>query len=214
MDSLATLKLTILYMLKKSDMPLSNSQICEFILEKEYASYFEFQQAANELIESDLLSVRQIRNNSYYQLTQSGTETLDSFETQIPDYVFRDVYLYFRAHHYALRNENNTLADYYQKDDQLYIVDCAVFEGDHKLVSISLSMTTEEEAIAICDNWQKYNTEIYSYLIQSLLAGKPPGRPQTDTQKQPPDPLKQSSKQHSPNLDQQLPKPDQQQKPN
>ena len=39
-DSLTLYKLIILFMLDKVDFPLTTSQISEFILEKEYTSYF------------------------------------------------------------------------------------------------------------------------------------------------------------------------------
>ena len=37
-------KLIVLYMLEKVDFPLTTSQISEFILEKEYTTYFKLQE--------------------------------------------------------------------------------------------------------------------------------------------------------------------------
>ena len=51
-EPLTLYKLIILYMLKKIDFPLTNSQISEFILDKGYTTYFKLQQAISELIES------------------------------------------------------------------------------------------------------------------------------------------------------------------
>ena len=45
-------KLIILYMLDKVDFPLSNAQLSEFILEKEYTDYFTLQQVISELVET------------------------------------------------------------------------------------------------------------------------------------------------------------------
>ena len=45
-------KLIILYMLKKVDFPLTNSQISEFVLDEGYTTYFKLQQAISELIAS------------------------------------------------------------------------------------------------------------------------------------------------------------------
>ena len=40
-----TYKLIVLYMLRNSENPLTNSQISEFILDREYTNYFHLQQA-------------------------------------------------------------------------------------------------------------------------------------------------------------------------
>ena len=79
---------------------------------------------------------------------------------------------FLNEHHYQLKNENTTLADYYQEKPNLFIVNCEIREENHKLIALSLSVTTKEQAIAICDNWKKHNADIYTYLIQTLLMGK------------------------------------------
>ena len=57
-------KLIILYMLNEVDYPLTNSQISEFLLEKEYTNYFHLQQTFSELVDSNLLEVKTVRNAS------------------------------------------------------------------------------------------------------------------------------------------------------
>ena len=42
-------KLIVLYMLDKVDFPLTTSQISEFILEKEYTTYFKLQETLAEM---------------------------------------------------------------------------------------------------------------------------------------------------------------------
>lgn len=78
-DALTTYKLIILYMLDKVDFPLTNSQVVEFVLEKEYTTYFTLQQVLGELNEAELVHVRQVRNSSYYTITDAGRETLEYF---------------------------------------------------------------------------------------------------------------------------------------
>ena len=48
-DTFTLYKLIILYMLDKISFPLSNAQLSEFILEKEYTDYFTVQSALSEL---------------------------------------------------------------------------------------------------------------------------------------------------------------------
>ena len=75
-------KLIILYMLRNSSSPITNSEISEFILDREYTNYFHLQQALSELEETELIEKRTISNTSYYYLTEDGKNTLTYFENQ------------------------------------------------------------------------------------------------------------------------------------
>ena len=68
-DTLSLYKLIILKMLEQVEYPLTNSQITEFILDKEYTNYFTVQQALSEMDETGLVNVTTKRNNSLYHLT-------------------------------------------------------------------------------------------------------------------------------------------------
>ncbi len=168
-DTLTTYKLIILYMLAKVDFPLTNSQLSEFILDKGYTNYFILQQVITELSEAEFIRTKQIRNSSHYSITPAGRETLEYFGKNIPEAIRMDIDTFLEEHHYQLRNESETIADYYQEKPDLFFVKCEVRENGHPLVSLTLSVTTKDQAIAICDNWQKNNAEVYTYLIQTLM---------------------------------------------
>ena len=69
-EALTQYKLIILYMLDNVDFPLTNTQISDFILEKEYTTYFTLQQAINELISAELIRTESTHNNTYYHSYQ------------------------------------------------------------------------------------------------------------------------------------------------
>ena len=64
-------KLMNLYMLKQVNFPLTNAQLSNFFLEREYTTYFTLQQALNELLEAGL--VRKETPVSYTHLYFSGS---------------------------------------------------------------------------------------------------------------------------------------------
>ena len=72
-------KLIVLSMLDRVDFPLTNAQISDFILTKEYTNYFTLQQVLAELVETDLAEENTVRNSTYYQMTEKGKETLNYF---------------------------------------------------------------------------------------------------------------------------------------
>ena len=45
-------------MLQNTENTLTNSQISEFILDREYTNYFHLQQAISELVEAELITIQ------------------------------------------------------------------------------------------------------------------------------------------------------------
>lgn len=169
LESSTLYKLIILYMLNKVNFPLTNSQLSEFFLGKNYTTYFVLQQVITELVESNLISVETIRNTSYYHITSEGSQTLGFFVNKIPGAIVDDVDIYLMSNKYELRNEVGTIADYYKSVNNDYIVHCQVKEGEGTLIELNLSVPTKEEASSMCNKWKDASQEIYAFIMTSLL---------------------------------------------
>ena len=107
-------KLTILYMLDKAGFPLSNTQISNFFLEKEYTDYFRVQEVIGDLVNADLINFESTHSNTQYTLTAAGKETLGFFKDKITDGIESDVKSFFTDNKLEFRQENSILADYYR----------------------------------------------------------------------------------------------------
>ena len=83
-------KLIILYMLKKVKFPLTNAQISDFMLGREYTSYFHLQEVLSEMVESGLLRTETVRNATFYHMTEGGRQTLDFFGNEISPEIRED----------------------------------------------------------------------------------------------------------------------------
>ena len=90
-------KLIVLYMLDNSEAPLTNSQISEFILDREYTNYFHLQQAVSELVEADLLEKQVTSNTSYYHITEEGRTTLSYFQEELSTDIRKEVKDYLKT---------------------------------------------------------------------------------------------------------------------
>lgn len=168
-DALTLYKLMILFILDKVDFPLTNAQMTGFILEKEYTNYFNVQQAISEIKEAGLVSSETVRNSSLFQITDAGRETLEFFNSDIPDAIKNDILEYLKEHKYELREEVSTLADFYEAKKDEFIAHCVVRERGSSIIEISLNVPTEEEAETICSNWRDKSQEIYAYLMRTLM---------------------------------------------
>ena len=119
-------KLIILYMLEKVDFPLTNTQISDFFLEKEYTDYFTIQRVIHDLFDSELIRMESTHKNTQYTATPAGRETLRYFQDKISTSIQEDVLSYFSDKKVELKNENSIIADYYKTPEQQYAARCQI----------------------------------------------------------------------------------------
>lgn len=162
-------QITILYMLDRAAIPLSNTQIVSFFLEEEYTDYFKVQRAINNLAGAHLIRSRKRQGNTQYSLTQEGKNTLGYLKDKLTEEIVSDVKKYFAANQMNFRRDNSVTADYYRTTDQKYAVNCQVCSDGCTVIDLTLSVDTKEQAEAICLHWKKQNEDVYAYLMDMLL---------------------------------------------
>ena len=59
-------KLMVLYLLKKVNFPVTNSQMSEFMVSKEYTNFFTFQKVLSELLDANLIRLQTMRKSDLY----------------------------------------------------------------------------------------------------------------------------------------------------
>lgn len=169
-DLLTLYKLIVLYMLDSVSFPMTNAQISDFILEKEYTNFMTLQQVISELTETGMISAQTIRNRTHLAITSEGKETLHFFENRIGDPIKKDIAEYFHEKAFDLRNEVSVLADYYKATSGEFEARLVAKDRGITLVDLTLSVPTKELAETICDNWQQKNQDIYQYLTRQLFS--------------------------------------------
>lgn len=156
-------------MLRKVNFPLTNAQITEFIVDQGYTDYFHVQEAINDLIASDLMSVETIRNTSQYLATQEGEQTLEYFGNSISDSIKADIDKFLAENAFELRNEVSNIADYDRLSNGDFAVHCRVKEGNNTIIDLTITVPTEDEAISMCDHWLEKSQDIYMYVVSTLI---------------------------------------------
>ncbi|MGN0161662.1 MAG: DUF4364 family protein [Lachnospiraceae bacterium] len=168
-DSTTLYKLMILYMLNKVNFPLTNTQISDFMLGKDYTNYFTIQESLNDLLELQYIRTENYRNTTHYRITRSGSSTVSLLDDQIPSAIKEDIMDFLRSKKYELKNEVGTTATYYRNPSKDYTVHCQVKEGQSNLIELSLNIPTEEQADMMCSNWKECSQEIYEFIVKKLL---------------------------------------------
>lgn len=164
-----TYKLIVLFMLQNSEKPLTNSQLSEFILEKEYTNYFHLQQAISELVDAGLLEKQTFSNTSYYHTTPEGRDTLSYFENDLSADIRQEVQSYLVAIGRQKPERILTPADYYETPQGGYAVRCQLIEKNTSLLDLSISAPNKEAAKAIARNWSRKSQDIYAEIMEELL---------------------------------------------
>lgn len=163
-------KLMNLYMLHQVNFPLTNAQLSNFFLDREYTTYFTLQQALNELLDAGLVKKETIRNSSRYEITKEGEETLEFFGKNISPAIVSDMDEYLKQNRFRMRNEVGLISDFYKSTNQDYIVHCEVREGKAVLVNLDISVPDKEQAEIMCNHWKDRSQEIYAYVMKSLMS--------------------------------------------
>ena len=168
-EELAYHKLLILYILDKINMDLTNSQITQVVLETEMMNYFSLQQLLSQLMESKFLIIYKDSDREYYSLTQKGIETLEYFLSRIPENSTKKV------DEYILNNKENLLAEtqvkssFVKQSDNEFIVNLRVIENQCNLIDLNLNVSSEKQALLICNNWKNNASYMYAEVIDLLI---------------------------------------------
>ena len=168
-DTFTLYKLIILYMLDKVRFPLSNAQLSEFILEKEYTDYFTVQSALSELTETGFLKINTVRNTSLYDITEEGRKTLSYFQNRLSSDIREEIDSFLSEHSFELRHETSTPADYYRTPEGDYAVRCRVLERDSVLIDLTVTVPVKEQAEAVCSHWRNKSQSLYAFIMKELL---------------------------------------------
>ena len=168
-DPLTLYKLIVLYMLDRVAFPLTQAQVFEFILDKEYTNFLNLQQAISELTGAGLITAKSIRNRTHLELTDDGRETLNFFQNRISPSIKDDINRYFKENEFELRNEVSVYSDYYKATNGEYEANLVIREKEIELVNITLSVPTEEIAEGICDKWESKSQDIYNDIVKKLF---------------------------------------------
>ena len=157
-------------MLERCDVPLSKSQIYDFILEKEYTNFLTLQEVFSELASQNLISEKTVANRTYLEITGEGSQTLEFFGNRINPSIRQQVDDYMKANSIRLRNEASIQGDYKKTAENEYLVHLVAIENGHNLIELNIPVPTEDMAINMLEAWKERNQEIYGYIFSQLLA--------------------------------------------
>ena len=162
-------KMTVLSLLSKVDCPLSNAQIVDFFLDREYTDYFTIQQILGELTDADLLLVTAGHNQTLYEMTPAGRNTLQVMRDKINPEIEEDLLSYLKEHQIEIREESALSASYDRYVGGGYIVHCQYTLQGQVILDLTMHTSSSSQAQTICNNWKARHEEVYMNLMDTLI---------------------------------------------
>ncbi len=149
---------------------LSNSEICQFLLEKNYMDYFSVQQYLAELVDAGWLEKSREQNHTRYTLTDEGEETVNYFLNHISEHAKTEINTYVQENSKRIRAEYAVTANYFPEINDDFLVKCGLNDDNgNVLMEVSVSVVSKQQALAICRNWRKNVSHLYGSILTSLV---------------------------------------------
>lgn len=167
-EELAQNKLLLLYIIKFSNRSFTNNELTEFVLERNYMNYFFIQQYLSELVVSNFIEKVNIDSREIYKLLEKGEMALSYFEDRIPNSIKEELDREFNRFKIESKRETQVISDYYQKENNLFVVNLKLVENEDVLFSLYLDVASKEQAELICEKWKKDTEHIYKNIIKLL----------------------------------------------
>ena len=168
-DELVEHKLLILYILDKLDIPMTNTEITQFILENNYMNYFLVQQFLGELVNSKFVEFSTRDGYEYYHLSNAGKDTLTFFSDRISEDTKKGIDNKSKQKKQEMIKDTQIIGNYYKKNESEYIVNLRAIEKDIVLLNLSLSVVSNKQAKLICGNWKENPETIYKNIFDLLI---------------------------------------------
>lgn len=161
-EELAQSKLLLLYIIDMSPNPINKEDLTEYILERNLLNYFSIQQYINELLEGDFIC---LIDSDKYQTLEKGKNALNLFNTKIPLQIKTQLKSDFLLDKEYKEKESQIIAEYYEKENNQYMVNLKLVEREEVLFSLYLSVPSIEQASLISKTWKDNPDLVYGSIM-------------------------------------------------
>ncbi len=167
-DSLAENKVLILYVLARSQKPVTNDALYSIVRNAVDLNYFYFQQFLIDLIDSKYISCYESQTQNIYSLTEEGKNTLDLTLDLLPGIVKLKVDTNFKNDIETLNNAQSIVSEFTPISENRFEVNCKIVENNETIFEVKTIAFSRDQAQVIVDNWKKHASKLYPKLLEDL----------------------------------------------
>ncbi|MDL2237990.1 DUF4364 family protein [Christensenellaceae bacterium OttesenSCG-928-K19] len=166
--SMAQNKLWVLYLLKQSEMELSELQIMRICDELDVIGYFDLVECLFELTQNGHIYQKNLPQGVAYGITEKGAEIINVMRNDLRLSLRHAVDDYLKQHKTALLKESQFIGEYLKLRDNEYRVTLRVLEKNETIFEINIIVSAKAEAQAMVEKWTENAVEIYKEVILKL----------------------------------------------
>ena len=163
-------KLKLLYILNFIDLPLTNIEISNYILEYEMMDYFTLQLLLSDLRDAKFTIIRHSNGSEYYFVTETGKAALEMFNEKLPEYFIKEVQKNFSHIKKHIKKQRELVGHYYKRKDDEYIVSLQVTENLTAIFNLSINVPDEYTAKNIIKKWELCPEKIFGLILSILTS--------------------------------------------
>ncbi len=172
-ETLAENKVLILYLLNQVHKPITNDNLYKLVLSAIDMNYFYFQQFLLDLISAGFIVDYQKEEQTVYELTTHGKNTLDLTLDILPGIIKLKADTNLKPLLDNIENEHSIIAEFTPRSEDNYIVNCKIMENNETVFEIKTFAGSRDEAKKIVDNWKNNAEIIYPNLLENLTKSYP-----------------------------------------
>lgn len=167
-ETLAENKILILYVLNKVGKSISNDSLLNLVLAVTDMNYFYFQQFLLDLIEKKYVISYEKDEQVFYEITDSGKQTLSLTQDIVPGIIKLRIDSNFKEELESFENEHSIIAEYIPKSENYYIVTCKIVEHGDTIFELKTFAGSREKAKDIVDNWKENADKLYPNILETI----------------------------------------------
>lgn len=171
-ETLAENKILILYILNKIGKPISNDALLNLVLAVTDMNYFYFQQFLLDLLENGYIINYHKDDQSFYDITDFGRETLSLTQDILPGIIKLRVDSNFKNELETFEDEHSVIAEYTPRSEDYYIVTCKIVEHSDVIFELKTFAGSRDQAKEIVDNWKNNAEKMYPEILNILTNKK------------------------------------------
>jgi len=163
-------KVFILFLLKNVGEPLEYNTINDIVLQDEFVNYFDFAISFSELLDSgQVAEIPGDEVNKLYTITQSGSETLESYESSLLT-VIKERALRSALRLLAFNRDGTRITSEITEQNGGCNLNCRIYDRKRSLFSVDVFVTDRHFAEKMQFNYEE-RAEIIFRGVLSLLSG-------------------------------------------
>jgi len=166
---LAKNKLKILYIFYILNIPINNTDITKFVLDKDFMDYFSLQEIISGLKDDGFVLHERKDGKNFYVISEEGNKTLEMFIEKIPKMYKEIIDNSFKSFKKEVEKKKQLVGHYFQRKDKDYTAILQAFEDDITVFNLSINVPDEETAKKIMKKWKDNPDKIYSEFINILF---------------------------------------------